>query len=69
MATELSARVLLRLREFTQRIEPAASATVTKTVRHLLAMQAQDFTNALWAVGLRATGSTRSDVLASLARG
>ena len=69
MAIEVSARELLRLREFTQRIDPATSGTVTGTVRHLLAMQAQDFGNALWAVGLRTEGSGRSDVLAALQSG
>ena len=69
MAIEVSARELLRLREFTQRIDPAVTGTVTETVRHLLAMQAQDFANALWAVGLRTRGSGRSNVLAALKRG
>ena len=69
MATEVSARELLRLREFTQRIDPPASGTVAETVRHLLAVQAQDFPNALWAVGLRTKGSVRSDVLAALESG
>jgi hypothetical protein len=69
MAIEVSARELLRLREFTQRIDPATTGTVAATVRHLLALQAQDFANALWAVGVRTKGSTRSDVLAALERG
>ena len=69
MAIEVGARELLRLRESTQRIHPVASGTVADTVRHLLAMQAQDFAQALWAVGLRTRGSTRSDVLAALENG
>src|ERR1700712_1702288 len=69
MAIEVSARELLRLREFTQRIDPAGKGTVAETVRHLLAIQAQDFANALWAVGLRTVGSTRTAVLESLERG
>ena len=69
MAIEVSASELLRLREFTQRIDPAATGTVIESVRHLLALQAQDFGNALWAVGLRTRDSTRSEVLASLERG
>jgi hypothetical protein len=69
MAIEVSARELLRLREFSQRIDPPTTGTATETVRHLLAIQAQDFANALWAVGLRAKGSQRSDVLASLENG
>ena len=69
MANEVSARELLRLREFTQRIDPVATGTVTDTVRHLTAVQAQDFANALWAVGIRTKGAGRSDVLAALDRG
>jgi hypothetical protein len=73
MPIEVSTRELLRLREFTQRIDPPATGTgtgtVAESVRHLLAIQAQGFANAPWAVGLRTTGATRSDVLASLERG
>src|SRR6185437_9683939 len=69
MAVEVSARELLRLREFTQRIDPQAAGNVAATVRHLVALQAQDFANALWAVGLRTAGSTRTDVLAALQSG
>jgi hypothetical protein len=69
MDVEVSAREILRLRQFTQRIQPAASGSVVETVRHLLALQAQDFANALWAVGLRTAGSVRSDVLAALDHG
>jgi hypothetical protein len=68
-APTVTERELLRLREITQRIHPAAGGTVTETVRHLLAIQAQDFGNALWAVGLRTKDSTRSSVLAALDRG
>jgi hypothetical protein len=69
MGTEVSASELLRLRQFTQRIHPVATGGVTETVRHLLAVQAQDFAQALWAVGLRTKNSARSDVLAALERG
>ena len=69
MGIEVSAGELLRLRQFTQRIDPIATGSVTETVRHLLAIQAQDFAQALWAVGLRTKGSTRSDVLAALDSG
>jgi hypothetical protein len=69
MGTEVSAGELLRLRRFTQRIHPAANGTVAETVRHLLAIQAQDFAQSLWAVGLRTHGSFRSDVLAALQSG
>jgi len=69
MGIEVSAAELLRLRQFTQRIHPAGTGSVVETVRHLLAIQAQDFAQSLWAVGLRTHGSSRSDVLASLERG
>ncbi|MDQ1561267.1 MAG: hypothetical protein QOE85_608, partial [Actinomycetota bacterium] len=79
MAIDVSPREVLRLRLRTQRIEGAAStatasaatasATVADTVRHLLATQAQDFAQSLWAVGLRTPGATRSDVLAALESG
>jgi hypothetical protein len=48
---------------------PTVTSTVAETVSHLFCLQAQDFGQALWAVGLRTPGSTRSDVLAALNRG
>lgn len=69
MATEVSATQILRLRLAAQRIEPTPGSSVAETVRHLLAVQAQDFAQALWAVGVRTPGSTRSQVLAALDRG
>jgi hypothetical protein len=74
MAIDVFAREVLRLRLRTQRIEGSTSATVdhatvADTVRHLLATQAQDFAQSLWAVGLRTPGATRSDVLAALESG
>lgn len=41
----------------------------TDVVRRMLAVQAQDFPQALWAVGCRSPGIARSDVLAALASG
>jgi hypothetical protein len=66
---DVTAREILRLRLATQRIDPVGAADVAGTVRHMLAMQAQDFAQALWAVGLRSRDATRRDVLDSLARG
>ncbi len=43
--------------------EPAA------TVRHMAAMQAQEYHAALWAVGLRTEGATRATVEDAIARG
>jgi hypothetical protein len=42
---------------------------VADTVRHLLAIQAQDFAQAVWAIGLRTPGAVRRDVMAALASG
>jgi len=42
---------------------------IAHTVRHLVATQAQDFGQALWALGLRTPGSVRSDVLAAMDNG
>lgn len=67
--TQTTAREMLRLRMFTQRIDPVGTADIVGTVGHLVAMQAQDFGQALWAVGARSERSTRSSVLAALARG
>ena len=47
----------------------APSSPVAETVRTLLAIQAQDFAQAVWAVGLRTAGSTRSDVMTAFANG
>jgi hypothetical protein len=69
MATSVSAREVLRLRLHAQWVEASPSGSVTDTVRHLLATQAQDFAQSLWAVGLRTPGSTRGDVLAAMERG
>jgi hypothetical protein len=62
---------LLRLRLASQRIAPSGDAEtgIADTVRHLLAMQAQDFGQGLWALGVRVPGATRTQVLAELASG
>ena len=59
------------MRLSSQRIEASAAdkLDVSGVVRRMLAMQAQDFGQALWAVGLRSPGSTRADVLGALERG
>jgi hypothetical protein len=51
---------------------PAADAKPTspgETVRHLLAVQAQDFAGAKWSVGVRTPGSTDAGIEAALAAG
>ena len=43
--------------------------SAVRTVSQLLCLQAQDFGQALWGVGLRTPGSTRASVLAALDSG
>jgi len=62
-------RELLRRRLAAQGIAPARDAAVGAVVERMLAMQAQDFAQASWAVGLRAPGSTRDDLVAALDAG
>jgi hypothetical protein len=79
MAIEISAKELLELRLHSQRLARVdvasgaprgdAVSAVVDTVRHLLAIQAQDFAQSLWAIGVRTPGSVRADVLAALASG
>lgn len=61
---------VLRLRLSAQRIATKAPPLdPVGVVRHLLAMQAQDFGQALWAIGVRSPGAARSHVLAALEAG
>ena len=69
MAIEIEQAELLRLRLAGQRIAPPADTGAAEVVRHLVAMQAQDFGQALWALGLRTPGATRKQVLAEFAHG
>jgi hypothetical protein len=69
MGEPVSAKELLRLRLAAQYIDPVGVGDIAATVRHLVAMQAQDFAQALWAIAQRSRGATRSDVLAALAAG
>jgi hypothetical protein len=63
-------RELATLRLASQRLaEPAEGTTPAATVRHLLAMQAQDFAGAKWSVGVRSPGSTDAAIDAALAAG
>jgi hypothetical protein len=57
----------LRLR--VQGIASPSGASPDDTVRRMLAMQAQDYTGALWAVGLRTPGSTEASIESALADG
>jgi hypothetical protein len=60
---------ILRMRLHAQLIEGGSARTPHDVVSHLLAMQAQDYAGALWAVGLRFGGSTMADVEGALADG
>lgn len=62
----------LRLRRQLIADEPGSATdarTVEQTVSRLLCVQAQDFGQALWGVGLRTPGSTRTSVLDALDTG
>jgi hypothetical protein len=59
---------LTRLRLAAQWIaRPRAGASAADVVRHLTAMQAQDFAGAQWSVALRTTTLTEADVEAAIA--
>ncbi|KRA41502.1 winged helix DNA-binding domain-containing protein [Pseudoxanthomonas sp. Root630] len=60
---------LRRLRVRRQGIAAPIADTVSATVGHLGAMQAQDYAASLWAIGLRTTGATLATVEAAIARG
>jgi hypothetical protein len=58
-----------RRRLAAQRVGGAGLATPTDVVRHLGAVQAQDYLGALWAVGLRARNALEASVEAAIAAG
>lgn len=60
---------LARVRLAAQGIIPVAGRTPVETVRWMTAMQGQDFPGALWSIGLRSPGSTRSEVEAAFNSG
>ena len=62
-------KLLTRLRLYAQRISATELTTPGQLVRHMLAMQAQDFVGAKWSVGLRLPGVTDADVERALAQG
>lgn len=69
MGQRIDRKRLLQLRLANQLIQADGHREVADVVGRLLAMQAQDFGQALWAIGLRAPGSTRTDVLNALSTG
>jgi hypothetical protein len=64
--SEGSRRRIAALRLGAQRIAAPQHAHPVEVVRHLLAVQAQDYPNALWAIGSRTTAPSRSAVLDAL---
>jgi hypothetical protein len=58
---------ILRTRLAAQLIEGAGATTAHDVVSRLLAMQAQDYAAATWAIGLRLPGSTLPDVERAIA--
>ncbi|MFJ8893620.1 winged helix DNA-binding domain-containing protein [Leifsonia sp. NPDC102414] len=57
---------LLRMRRSAQLLDDRSAPTPVAVVQRMLAVQAQDFGAACWALGARSAGSTRDDVLAAL---
>src|ERR1700733_9926544 len=69
MPTKASTSDLLRLRLAAQSLAPADEESPASVVDRMLAVQAQDFGAACWALGVRAPGTTLDDVIASLDAG
>jgi hypothetical protein len=65
----LAAKEVGRLRLAVQRVSATAFTHPAEAVAWLGAVQAQDYLGALWAVGLRVTGTREQDVEAALADG
>ncbi|MFI5060549.1 MAG: winged helix DNA-binding domain-containing protein [Actinomycetales bacterium] len=57
---------LLRLRLLAHGLEGEPESSPEGVVRRMLAVQAQDFGAACWALGVRSPGSTQADVIAAL---
>lgn len=58
---------ILRMRLRAQLIDNGDARSVREVVSHLLAMQAQDYAGATWAIGLRLPGSTLADIERAIA--
>jgi hypothetical protein len=67
--TVASAADLLRLRLLAHGLEGETESTPKAVVDRMLAVQAQDFGAACWALGVRAPGTLQSDVIAALDAG
>ncbi|WP_223690389.1 winged helix DNA-binding domain-containing protein [Leifsonia poae] len=64
-----SAADLLRFRLLAHGLEGPTESSPSAVVERMLAVQAQDFGAACWALGIRAPGTTQQDVLAELDAG
>ena len=62
-------RRLTALRLTAQGIDRPTVTSPTEVVRHLLALQSQDYASGLWTIGLRTDGATRDGVEAAQASG
>lgn len=71
MTLSVTPSTIARLRLAAQLILPTSASPMgpVDVVRSLTALQGQDFPGALWSIGLRAPGSTRTDVEAAFNRG
>ncbi|WP_431277233.1 winged helix DNA-binding domain-containing protein [Leifsonia poae] len=67
--TVASVADLLRFRLLAQGLEDEGERTPQAVVERMLAVQAQDFGAACWALGIRAPGTTQADVIAALDAG
>jgi hypothetical protein len=64
---KMTPRDLLRLRLINQQIAPAILRSPAEVVARLGAMQAQDYSGALWAIGLRSENAIEADVERAIA--
>jgi Winged helix DNA-binding domain len=62
-------RQLTALRIAAQHIDRADLGSPAEVVRHMLAMQGQDFAGAKWAIGVRSSATTDADVELAIANG
>jgi hypothetical protein len=67
--SEHGLRDLIRFRLHSHGLLGTAEATLESVARHMLAVQAQDYGQAGWALGVRTPGTTTSDIAAAFASG
>nr|AYM52580.1 hypothetical protein [Aetherobacter rufus] len=69
MTSQIDTAALVRLRLHSQGLTDRSMREPRDAVRRLLAMQAQDFAAALWAIGARVDGATAASVTRALEEG